>query len=90
MLRICKKFARAASAGEFFSLNEWNFSNDSQKKLVAAVEHAEDGGDFSCDIGADSGFEWDDYVKNYMLGIRQYVLKDDDNSLKTARAKLQK
>lgn len=90
MLRISKKFARAAKAGEFFALNEFNFHTATVKNLLSAVKNAEDGEKFNIDMSKENGFEWDPYVENYMLGIRQYVLKDDLSSLPKAKAKLNK
>lgn len=90
MLRISKKFARAAKAGEFFALNEFNFHTKTVQNLVGAVKSAEDGHNFNVDMSKENGFDWDPYVEGYMLGIRQYVLKDDLSSLPKAKAKLNK
>lgn len=88
MLKICSKFATAAKAGEFFALNEWNFRNSTMNSLIEAVENAEDGANYNIDVSKGNGFDWDSYVKTYMLGIRQYVLKDDLESLPSAKTKL--
>lgn len=88
MLRICKKFAKAAKTGEFFALNEWNFHTTTMQSLVEAVKNSEDSERFNVDISKNNGFDWDTYVKSYMLGIRQYVLKDDLSSLPGAKIKL--
>ena len=32
--------------------------------------------------------QWDDYVKNYLIGLRKFVLKDNLESLPRARTKL--
>lgn len=90
MLKISKKFARAAKAGEFFALNEFNFHANNVKNLAEAIKNAEDGQHFSVDMSKENGFNWDPYVEDYMLGIRQYVLKDDLSSLTKAKAKLNK
>lgn len=88
MYAISRKFARAAKAGEFCSLNQWNFHTETMLSLVGAVKAAKDGHEYTIDMGTESGFCWETYNKNYMLGIRQYVLKDDMSSLPQARAKL--
>lgn len=91
MLRICNKFAQAAKNGTFFAVNEWQFSNTFFKQLIENVRSADDGSYFQCDMASDTtDFQWDTYVKNYILGIRHYVLKDDESTLETARAKLRK
>lgn len=43
---------------------------------------AKDGDDFNCDI---SHMNWDEYIKHYMIGIRKYVLKDNVDSMESAR-----
>lgn len=88
MLRICRKIARAAKNGEFFALNEWNFHTTTIKSLAEAVRNAEDGENFNLDLSEENGFHWDPYVKTYLLGIRQHILKDDLSSLNRAKAKL--
>lgn len=88
MFKIAKKFAQALEAGCFFSTNEWTFTTTSVDSLVEAVQHAEDGKNFEVDMSADNGFQWDNYVGEFLKGIRQYVLKDDISSLPRAKAKL--
>lgn len=90
MLRISRKFARTAKAGEFFALNQFNFHTDTVKCLISAVNKTEDGENFNVDISKENGFDWDPYVEDYVLGIRQYVLKDDMTTLPKAKAKLNK
>lgn len=88
MLRISKKFERAAKAGTFFAVNEWNFQTQTLRELIKAVKYAEDGDNFTVDLRKEEGFCWESYVSNFMLGIRQYVLKDDLNSLPVAKVKM--
>lgn len=88
MLKISRKFNQALVAGSFFSTNEWSFGSASYKSLIDAVDYAEDGERFSVDFGVESGFDWDEYVGDFLKGIRQYVLKDDLSSLPKAMSKL--
>lgn len=91
MLKICNKFAQAAKHGTFFAMNEWKFENKCQKQLVEAVKKSEDGPDFSmCNMDQSTTFTWDNYVKNYVLGIRKFILKDDETTLEKARAKIKR
>lgn len=85
-MRICDKFKRTAKTGEFFSLHEWDFHVENQKMLsldLPAKERAE----FLTDV---SSLFWDDYIKQYMLGIRKYVLMDSVETLPSAKQKLQR
>ncbi|CAG9767858.1 unnamed protein product [Ceutorhynchus assimilis] len=88
MLKISRKFNQALIAGSFSSTNEWNFESASYKSLAKAVENAEDGEFFSVNIASNSGFDWDEYVGEFVKGVRQYILKDDISSLPKALSKL--
>lgn len=88
MFKIANKFKRAAKTGEFFALNEWVFHTNNIKSLINDLRYTSDHEEFPCDMT--DGFEWDPYVKNYMLGIRKYVLKEEIDSLPSARRKLQR
>lgn len=72
----------AADTGEFFAMHEWNFKVENVKELIDEIDVASDGDDFICDV---KRLNWDQYLKNYVCGIRKYVLKDDEKTLKQAR-----
>ncbi|XP_046979585.1 putative fatty acyl-CoA reductase CG5065 isoform X1 [Schistocerca americana] len=84
MMKISKRFQMAAKTGEFFALHEWKFHSDN---LMALMEDAQDKALFDVDI---SELDWDQYVKQYMLGIRKFILKDSADTIPGARRKLQK
>lgn len=86
MVKVCKKFQMAAKTGEFFALHEWNFHCENMKKLLRDLID-EDKTMFDFNIPA---IDWDHYVKNYMLGIRTFVLKDNSETIQSARKKLNK
>lgn len=88
MLKISKKFVKALNAGKFFSTNEWDFKIDTMLDLIQAVNHADDGKKFDVDIREENNFDWDDYVKDFQLGVRQYILRDDLATLDKAKSKL--
>ncbi|XP_050300489.1 putative fatty acyl-CoA reductase CG5065 [Anthonomus grandis grandis] len=88
MLKISKKFNQALIAGSFFSTNEWIFGSSTFKSLRKSVEFAQDGKEFSVDMTEESGFDWDEYIGEFLKGIRLYVLKDDLSSLPNALNKL--
>jgi fatty acyl-CoA reductase len=84
MFKIAKKFQLACKTGEFFSLNEWNFHCEN---ICALMRDAQDKATFDFDV---SQLNWDQYVKEYVLGIRKHVLKDSNDTIPSARRKLQK
>ncbi|CAG9860930.1 unnamed protein product [Phyllotreta striolata] len=90
MLKISMKFYEALLAGSYFSTNEWTFEVSSMRSLIKAAGAAPDGRSFEMDMDRSSGFCWDSYVKDFNLGVRRYILKDDFESLEKARLKLKR
>lgn len=90
MLKMNRKFYGAMKAGRFFSTRQWNFETQTVSELIKAVNCAKDGVQFALDMGKSSGFEWNSYMKDFCLGVRKYILKDDLSSLEKAKNKLQK
>lgn len=87
-VKICKKCTEISDNGEFFRVNEWDFQTLTFCCLINAVKHATDGNQFDIDFSTENGFQWDLYVKNYMLGIRRFILKDDLSTLPVAKTKV--
>ncbi|XP_029177624.1 putative fatty acyl-CoA reductase CG5065 isoform X2 [Nylanderia fulva] len=85
MMKITKRFERAAKTGEFFAMNEWKFCAENMMKLVKFVSASGDCNDFNIDI---RNLDWDVYLHQYMLGIRKYILKDNPDTLNKARNRL--
>lgn len=88
MFKLSKKMNQALEAGSFFSTNEWTFGSSSYQSLIEAVSHAEDCEEFTVDLTLGQGFDWDQYVGDYLKGVRQFILKDEMSSLPAARKKL--
>lgn len=82
MFKIAKRYKTAADTGEFFAMHEYDFEVDNVKDLLHEISNADDGNEFLCDV---KHVKWDEYLKNYVRGIRKYVLKDDDSTLSTSR-----
>lgn len=85
MFEIAKKFKKACKNGEYFALHEWKFQCDNLISLNKALTAENDRKTFCVDV---EKIDWDDYVKNYLLGLRRFVLKDDPKTLDGARKKL--
>ncbi|GJQ85954.1 hypothetical protein Trydic_g21802 [Trypoxylus dichotomus] len=75
MYKISRKFDKALEAGSFFALNEWNFHTTTIRELHEAVDNAEDGKNFNVDMSQERGFDWNPYVKDFMLGNEEDVIK---------------
>lgn len=82
MFKIARRYKMAADTGEFFAMHEYNFEVKNVKDLLHEISNAEDGNEFMCDI---KQLDWDEYLKNYVRGIRKYILKDDDSTLERSR-----
>lgn len=87
MFKIAKRLKSAADTGEFFAMHNWTFDTKKMCHLMGEVEKVDPENEFNCNM---TEMNWDDYVKNYMLGIRKFVLKDGDDSLEAARTKVQR
>lgn len=85
MVKIVKRFQRAAETGEFFAMNEWKFYNDNMMELLKFVTASGDCNKFNIDF---KSLDWDTYMHKYMLGIRKYILRDDLDTLNNARSRL--
>ncbi|KAJ8917331.1 hypothetical protein NQ315_002353, partial [Exocentrus adspersus] len=88
MLKFSRKINSALDTGSFFSTHQWDFKASTMDELVGAVNRAEDGEKFDVDLRETNGFSWDCYVKDFMIGVRRFVLKDDLSSLERAKVKL--
>ncbi|KAL0280989.1 UNVERIFIED_CONTAM: hypothetical protein PYX00_002125 [Menopon gallinae] len=87
MFKIARTFKKACKNGEFFALHEWKYQCDNMVKLNQEILRHSDKVEFNIDVGK---IDWDDYIKNYVMGLRKYVLKDADNTLGSARKKLKR
>lgn len=89
MLKISQKFYTALLAGSFFSTNQWHFENNCTNDLIKTVKSTNINNTFEVDITS-SKFIWEDYVKHFILGVREYVLKDSLDTLPQSRIKLKR
>ncbi|XP_031784422.1 fatty acyl-CoA reductase 1 [Nasonia vitripennis] len=90
MIKMTKRTMRAAKSGEFFAVNEWYFHAENMKELVKCIKNSGVDGStprYNVDI---TNLDWETYVRQYVLGIRKYVLKDSPDTLGKARSKLYK
>lgn len=86
MLKIYRRFKMAAKTGEFFALHQWDFISKNIQELNRDATYM-DRRTFPVDI---TQVVWDTYVKDYVFGIRNYVLKDPPTTIPQALSKLQK
>lgn len=87
MFKIAKRYKMAADTGEFFARHEYNFEVKNVNELLHEISNAKDGNEFMCDI---KQLDWEEYLKNYVCGIRKHILKDDESSMERARRTLKR
>ncbi|KAJ8965743.1 hypothetical protein NQ314_003921 [Rhamnusium bicolor] len=81
MLRIQDKLSKAATCLEYFTLQEWHFDDENVRTLVTTLSEV-DKKEFCFDVAK---IDWEDYIENYILGIRRFIFKEDLASLPKAR-----
>lgn len=83
MLKLCKKFERLNVYTQHFTFGEWRFHVRVLKELVEDVKKTKDGICFDLDISPENGLNWESYFKDYVIGIRKFILKEKlDNGVK--------
>lgn len=85
MFKIAKRYKAAADTGEFFAMHEYNFDVDNVNELLDEISASDDPNEFACDV---KPLDWDSYLKDYVCGIRKYVLKDDLSTVDSARRRV--
>ncbi|XP_015788751.1 putative fatty acyl-CoA reductase CG5065 [Tetranychus urticae] len=86
MVKIYEKLHRASKALEFFTTRQWRFKVDNVLMLCDQLRGV-DKQLFHFDI---RDLHWPTYWEDYILGIRKYVLKEENSTLPSARKNLQR
>lgn len=81
-----KKVLKFTGIIHYFTVRDWDFSNHNVQKLLHELE-PDDQQIFQFDM---SEIDWEDYFKNYMKGIRVYLLKEPLKNLVEARKRWRK
>ncbi|XP_055693258.1 putative fatty acyl-CoA reductase CG5065 [Lutzomyia longipalpis] len=83
--KLLTKYHDGMEKLRYFSTRQWEFKNDNVKKLFNYLS-SEDQKLFNIDV---SRMSWEDYLENYVLGFRTYLLKQSTDSLPKSRQRLQ-
>lgn len=86
LLKIYKKIHKFMDVLNYFTLKEWDFTNDNVKALHKKMT-PEDRENFHCNM---MEVCWDTYFQTYIVGIRVYLIKDPLDTLPEARVKWQR
>ncbi|XP_033221450.1 putative fatty acyl-CoA reductase CG5065 [Belonocnema kinseyi] len=82
MVRVQAKLDKAATCLEYFSTQQWNFKDDNVRRLGAQLS-SQDRETFMFDV---KQIDWPSYLEHYILGIRQFILKESPDTLPAARS----
>lgn len=82
MVRIQEKLDKAAKCLEYFSTQQWTFKDENVRRLGQQLS-VEDRQTFMFDV---KQIDWPSYLENYILGIRQFILKENPDTLVAARS----
>lgn len=86
MVRVQVKLQKAAGCLEFFTMQEWEFE-DSNVHTLSLTLNEHDRQEFCFDVAR---IKWEDYLENYVLGIRRFLFKEEEESLPEARKQVSK
>lgn len=86
LLKVYKKIHKFMDVLNYFSTQEWKFTNDRLHALMMKLT-SKDREYFFCDI---RDLDWNVYFETYISGIRVYLIKDPLDTLPQARVKWQR
>lgn len=86
MVRIVDKLHKAVRSLEWFTTHQWQFKCDNVLKLHQQLTGS-DSKTFAFDVRE---LQWPSYWEDYVLGMRRFILKEDNSSLPAARHSLQR
>ncbi|XP_069702737.1 putative fatty acyl-CoA reductase CG5065 [Periplaneta americana] len=86
MVRVQNKLDKAAKCLEYFSTQQWRFSDENVQHLNGLLS-PDDRRTFQFDVRE---IHWPTYIESYVLGIRHFIFKEHPSSLPKARKQLQK
>lgn len=86
MVRAQKKVSMGLKILQYYTTKRWEFKNDRSKALFARMTPG-DQEKFFFDC---SQVDWNLYIQNYILGMRQYLLNEPPSNLPKARKNLRR
>lgn len=84
MVRVQAKLEKAAKCLEYFSTQQWRFSDENVRHLNSMLSN-EDRNTFMFDVRQ---INWTQYLESYVLGIRQFIFKEHPSSIPKTRKHL--
>jgi len=88
MRKLINKMTKSTESLQFFTLNQWSWTNANLNNLQSALVNTDDSESlesFGFDIRS---LDWKTFVEHNVLGVRHYVLKDHPDTMDSSRKKL--
>lgn len=86
MMRIFNRLHKAISLLEYFSSQDWEWNSENMSMLMGQLT-PEDRKTFNFDVRQ---LNWPEYIENYCIGTKKYVLNEDMSDIPAARQHLRK
>nr|XP_043877455.1 fatty acyl-CoA reductase 1 isoform X1 [Solea senegalensis] len=86
MMRIFNRLHKAISLLEYFSRQDWDWNSDNMSMLLGQLT-PEDRKTFNFDVRQ---LNWPEYIENYCIGTKKYVLNEEMSDIPVARQHLRK
>lgn len=86
LINVQKRISQGLKILQYYTTRKWTFQNDNFKKLTKEMNDI-DKEKFSCDM---SKINHKDYFRNYVFGIRKFIIKEKPEQLPKARSMLRK
>ncbi|XP_073965495.1 putative fatty acyl-CoA reductase CG5065 isoform X1 [Choristoneura fumiferana] len=81
MIKVQKRISHGLNVLQYYTTKDWNFRNKNFTSLRSRISSADDQM-FYTDV---SGIDIKQYMKDYVLGLREYCCKEDPGNLERAR-----
>jgi fatty acyl-CoA reductase len=81
MYIVQTKLAKAVQCLEYFTNSQWRFKTDNAKELLGQMSQ-EDRDTFQFDV---TSIDWPDYIEKYVMGFREYLFKQNPETLPQSR-----
>ncbi|KAI4802945.1 hypothetical protein KUCAC02_006512 [Chaenocephalus aceratus] len=86
MMRIFNRLHKAIGLLEYFSSQDWEWNSENMSMLMSQLT-PEDRRTFNFDVRQ---LNWPEYIENYCIGTKKYVLNEDMSDIPAARQHLRK
>uniref|UniRef100_A0A3Q3D9C1 Fatty acyl-CoA reductase n=1 Tax=Hippocampus comes TaxID=109280 RepID=A0A3Q3D9C1_HIPCM len=87
MMRIFNRLHKAISLLEYFSSQDWEWNSENVNMLMAQLSPEDRKVTFNFDVRQ---LNWPEYIENYCIGTKKYVLNEDMSDIPAARQHLRK